>query len=148
MLVAKNPLALPNLIRRLSGLGEQIVHEAAIAALPIVRDQIQASFLAQTSPATKPWAPLKPKKVWGKSVPYPAGRQILKGLKEYFTVSISGPGSISARNSKWYTKFHYTGTKYMADRRFLPFPGEKTPTWEMLVASPVRMKINRLLGGK
>lgn len=145
MIVAKNPIALPALVRRLLEVRQQAVVQSAIAALPKVKEEISLAFYLEKSPAQRPWAPLKPKKVFGKEIPVP-NRQILRGIQQYFTVSLQGEGRISVRNSKWYTKFHFTGTKFMDDRRYLPFPGEKVPVWEYTVSGPIRAKIRALLG--
>lgn len=148
MIVGLGTVRLQALQSRLKQIVLEAPKQACIAALPRVKDEIQFAFLSETAPTQKPWAPLKPKKVFGKEVSSSQGRPILKGLEPFFTVVLSENNKIAVRNSKWYAKFHYTGTKFMKDRRYLPFRGERVPSWERYVSAPIDVKIRALLGSK
>lgn len=148
MIVGLGTARLQALQTRLKQIILEAPKQACIAALPKVKDEIQFAFLSETAPTQKPWAPLKPKKFFGKEIAYPPGRPILKGLEQFFTVGLSENNKIYVRNSKWYAKFHFTGTKFMKDRRYLPFRGERVPSWERYVSAPIDVKIRALLGGR
>jgi len=147
MLWSKSNIQLNYVIRRLDEIKRSIVTQAAIYAQPAIKAEIEQAFAGEISPAEKKWAPLKPQKSGGKLKNYSKDRKILRGLVDYFTTILSGVGKISVRNSKWYTKFHQSGTKYMEDRRFLPAPGEVVHGWEDRVSAPIKKKVNRMLGG-
>lgn len=138
-------IVLRNLSERFQYIQKDVVKQAAISARPKVEEEIYIAFSQETAPTQKKWAPLKPRKFWNKEIPYPAGRPILKGLKEFFHVGLRGEGKISVRNEKWYAKFHFTGTKYMAHRRYLPFLGEKVPAWETNVGAAVIARVDQMI---
>jgi len=132
------------IIQEFQDFNKRATQKAANASIPEIEKQIQISFRREKAPSDKNWAPLKRKT--------PVKRKILRGLEGYFSINNPSTGRVHVTNDKYYTKFHYTGTKKMADRRFLPFPGEPVPRWEKEVAAKIdkaiRTSLIKMLGGK
>lgn len=139
-------------IQQFELLKKEAVQISAKTSMGSIDDQIQESFQKQKAPSDKSWAPLKPKRVGNRYVKYPKSRKILRGLEDYFSIKNPSFGRVHVTNDKYYTKFHYTGTKKMVDRRFLPFPGESVPRWEKAVGKQIdeiiRTSLIKMFGGR
>lgn len=108
---------------------KQIVPKAAAeGSLRPLMGRVSESFSYQRDPNNRTWDPLKYKKLQ-------RGHKILEGLKPYFSF-FSYSSNVKVSNQKYYTKYHHTGTKYMARRGFLPEAGKPVNrNWE----SPLRI---------
>lgn len=147
MIVEKNPGRFLNLIKKMKQIHESSTQIAAIVAQPEIKKMVDHSFSTQIAPSGKKWAKLKPRKIFGKLVPYSKDRKILRGLQEFFIYGFLRKDTVFVSNSKWYTKFHHTGTIKMEDRRFLPFKGEpfRTKKWQNSVGGKILKYIKKFL---
>lgn len=126
------------LIDRMKGLDFAGGKMAADAAVDPVYQLVDASFDKQSNPAGEKWAALKYKKLQ-------KGHKILEGLK--YTMSIVRDWSrLIVKSSKPYARFHHTGTRYMAERSFLPHGDRPIPlTWSHKISLAIQKSIQRFV---
>lgn len=112
----------------------QIPRQAARAALPAVKHQLEEQFETTATPTGKEWKPLK----------RPMGLPPLWGLKDFFLAAVIA-ASVVIRSSKFYAVFHQKGTRTIPPRQFLP-EGKLSASWKAALSVPIKALIHRLLG--
>ena len=125
---------LNGLIRRLKGAEQKIPVRVARAAIPVIKKLVYRHFIDTKDPNEKRWAPLKK----------PTGKPPIRGLRDYFTYDLSA-AVIQISNSKWYTKFHQSGTKFIEPRRFLPVR-KITLKWRREIEPRIHKEIQKIFG--
>lgn len=122
------------LINRLKGAEQKIGIRAAQVSTPVVKKLVHRHFIETKSPDETTWSALKK----------PTGLPPIRGLMDYFIYQTFGK-RIHVTNSKWYTKFHQTGTRFMDARRFLPW--DYIPTkWRKSLEPTIKREVKKILG--
>lgn len=99
--------------------------------------QVKKSYNTSTSPDNEPFAPLQK----------PTGLRPVIGLRDFYEYRASGT-QIFVSSSKFYSIFHYTGTRFIPPRSPWPRNGQIPSQWKQAIGPQIQKWItSRLRNG-